>query len=388
MGNPYITVNKTVVVGALQSLALGFLVIGASEIRADAYSECNQILVQDIFNRTTNFDSKSASEKASAYASISQLSDHQAFEEYQKQHDEAKSRTESGEGGGSYLGFIEAHGGGSVDNKQNLSESEFSKRFNKAKEEYRKETRSTTSSSENLVSNYASYTRDPGTVAAWKECVTKSKDTNLYAYASRDNAGEIYVNVIWVPGVLAGSLPSIPVKFVTDGDADGVKIHADLEEQVAMGSGQSFAVSCGTKCDHGFQVTVNGTLKNAAGIKTNSFTSTVQVPPLKALEQAECTWEGDWDSEWEYGGKNRASSTITFKLNEEERIIGSYQYGNLAMKGKGNTLVGRWTNTAGTSGNKCTEGAVKFIKQGCSFEGAWGYCSDTPKFLWKGTKIQ
>lgn len=309
----YMESYKTITSCVLQSLILGFFVICASEVRADGYAECNQILVQDMFNRTTNFESKSAAEKANAYASIFQLRDHEAYKEYSRQHDEAKESTEQGDGGGSFFEVIKLKGGGSVTNKQKLSEAEFFKLFNKARDEYKKETGSATSSSQNLVSNYASYTRDPGTVTAWKECVTKSKDTNLYAFASRDQAGKTSVNVIWVPGVLAGSLPSIPVKFVTDGDAEGVKIHAESEEQVAMGSGMSFAVSCGTKCDNGFQVTVNGTLKNAAGIKTNSFTSTVVVPPLKAPELTECTWGGVWVS----GTENNEIPTEAVKGGHE-----------------------------------------------------------------------
>ena len=47
-----------------------------------------------------------------------------------------------------------------------------------------------------------------------------------------------------------------------------------------MGSGRNFAVSCGTKCDNGFRIVVNGTLKNAAGSVTSSFTNAVDVPAL------------------------------------------------------------------------------------------------------------
>jgi hypothetical protein len=137
------------------------------------------------------------------------------------------------------------------------------------------------------VNTYASYIRDPGTVNAWKDCVSRTKETNLYAFASRDKAGQSYVNVMWVPGALAGTLPSIPIDFVTDGDAKGIKVHATQKEQVAMGSGRSFAVTCGTKCDDGFLVTVNGTLRNAAGVATSSFTATVEVPP-KAPKVSEC----------------------------------------------------------------------------------------------------
>lgn len=274
---------KATELSVLRSLVLGCAFFVAAEVRADGYAECNQILVQDVFNRTTTSGASSSQANAEALATIFQMSAHDAYKEYAKKYDEAKEKVEEGSGEGGFgWGFISAEGSGKVSSKNKLSEEEFSKEFNKAKDEFYKSSHSKSSSSQNLVNNYASYVRDPGTVSAWKDCVTKTKDTDLYAFASRDQAGKTFINVIWVPGVLAGSLPpSISISFVTDGDAEGVNIHANPEEQVAMGSGRNFAVSCGTKCDNGFQVTVNGTLKNAAGIATNSFTSSVDVPPLK-----------------------------------------------------------------------------------------------------------
>jgi hypothetical protein len=34
------------------------------------------------------------------------------------------------------------------------------------------------------------------------ECVAKTKETNIYAFASRDRAGKKYKNLTWVPGTL------------------------------------------------------------------------------------------------------------------------------------------------------------------------------------------
>jgi len=273
------SLSKATKLFTLQSLILSSFLFIVSEAWA-SYEECNQILAQDIFNRTTDIKSSNATARATAFAIIFQMDEHEAFNLYSKQYDESKERVETGEGGLTVFNYFEADGSGSVTNKQKLSEDEFSKAFNKAKHEYRNQTGSETSSSQNMMSNYASYVRDPGTVQAWKECVTKSKDTNLYAFASRDNSGEVYVNVMWVPGALAGSVPSIPISFVTHDEAGGVKIHAKPEEQIAMGSGRHYAVDCGKKCDNGFQVFVNGTIKNVAGIPTNDFTTTVEVPPL------------------------------------------------------------------------------------------------------------
>lgn len=267
----------------LGSLALEGVFFVTPDAKADGYAECNQILAQDIFNRVIKSDSNASASASEAKASFYSQKDTEAFEAYKNARSEAnkhgaKIDTEF------HYGIIGGELGIDVNSEHQETFEEFSQKFNSAKDKYSNSSESKTSSSQNLVNNYASYVRDPGTVSAWKDCVTKTKETNLYAFASRDQAGKTYVNVIWVPGALAGTLPSIPISFVTDDEAGGVNIHAKPEEQVAMGSGRNFAVSCGTKCDNGFQVIVNGTLKNAAGAATNSFTSSVDVPPLKLPE--------------------------------------------------------------------------------------------------------
>jgi hypothetical protein len=278
---------KVVILSVLRILVLGYTFSLSPVARADDYEECYQILVHDVFNKvTTSWNSDSQANNA-ARATIFQLNDHDAFKEYSKKYDEAKQKGEEGSGGGSYAwGLVSAEGGGKVNSNNKLTDEEFSTGFKKAKEEYRNSSSAKSSSQQSLASNYATYVADQGIVTAWRDCVThdRSKEPNLYAYASRDKAGKTLVNVMWVPGVLAGSLPSITINFVTDDDAEGIKVHADKDVQVAQGSGSNFAVSCGTKCDNGFQVSVNGTLKNAAGNATNSFTSTVDVPPLNPPE--------------------------------------------------------------------------------------------------------
>jgi hypothetical protein len=124
-------------------------------------------------------------------------------------------------------------------------------------------------------------------------CLTKTRETNLYAFASRDPAGKSFINVMWIPGSRAGIVPAITVSFVTDGDTEGVAIHANPEKQVAMGSSRNFAVTCGAKCDNGFRVVVNGTLKNATG-SGGSFTSAVDVPPSKLPASSTAVIAGVW----------------------------------------------------------------------------------------------
>jgi hypothetical protein len=266
------------------SLSLGCVLFSAFEARANGYEECNQILAQDIFNKITKSSSSSSRATAEATEAFFSQEDTEAFDAYSRAFKEAKKNgtkidTEF------HYGVIGGELGIDVTSEKQVSEDEFKQKFNSAKSKRQTSKSSKSSSAQDLVSNYATYVRDPGTVNAWKDCVTKTKDTNLYAFASRDKAGKTFINVIWVPGVLAGTIPSIPIDFVTDRDTNGIKIHATPKEQVAMGSGRSFAVTCGAKCDDGFQVTVNGTIKNTAGNATNSFTSSVDVPPTKPLGQ-------------------------------------------------------------------------------------------------------
>jgi hypothetical protein len=134
-------------------------------------------------------------------------------------------------------------------------------------------------------------------------------------------------------------------------------------------------------------VTVNGTLKNASGTPTSSFTTAVEVPPLKPPAPPEYAWEGDWETEWTAGGDSKYADIVTFTENGQD-LSGEYEYGTMELKGSGNTLVGRWFNTSGTSGGACPYGNVKFVKNGRSFEGLWSYCGEAPKFWWRGTKLE
>lgn len=267
---------------ALLGLVVGCTFLAAPAARADGYSECNQILSQDIFNKVIKKDTGSSTSEAESRAAYYQQSETEAFDAYKNARKEAKKNgtkidTEF------HYGIIGGELGIDVNSESELSENAFGQKFNRAKKAYASSNYSKTSSSQSLVNSYASYVRDPGTVNAWKECVTRTRETNIYAFASRDPAGKVFINVMWVPGPLAGTLPSIHVSFVTDGDSEGVTVHANPEEVVAAGSGRNFAISCGEKCSNGFQVVVNGTLRNADGGATSSFTSTVDVPPLTPL---------------------------------------------------------------------------------------------------------
>lgn len=303
--------------------ALGSVLIAWSETHAaSAYEECNQILVQDIFNKINKSDSTtmvSAREETTAFFESDEST---AWNEYQEKVKQAKERNikiDAEFHAGIYGGELSV----GINQKDEFSRDTFSKAFNSAKKVRQENRTNKQSSGQTLVSSYASYTRDEGTVNAWKDCVTRTKETNLYAFASRDRAGNSYVNVMWVPGVLAGSMPSITINFVTSGDdKSGVKIHAKPEEHLAMGSGRNFAVTCRQKCDEGFQVTVNGTLKTG-GVATNSFTATVDVPP-KPLEGSKMPTI--------YAAENYQGGLQTLELGEYDDGDGQLRIGNDALR--------------------------------------------------------
>ena len=280
--------SRSVMSRTSQGLALAAILCVPFDAMAQGYQECNQILAQDIFNKLAKSESSSSASTAHAIATFYQQSETEASDAYSKAHREAKKSGTKIDAEFHY-GIIGGELGINLTSEKEIEASEFKDKFAKAKLRYQSSNESSSSSSQSLASSYASYMRDPATVNAWRECVTRTRETNLYAFASRDEAGRIFVNVMWVPGALGGTIPSIPINFVTGGAEEGIQVLADPEERVALGSGRHFAVSCGSKCDAGFQVTVNGAIKNAAGVSTSSFTTTVAVPPLKPPVAPACS---------------------------------------------------------------------------------------------------
>jgi hypothetical protein len=265
-------------------LALGSVLVLSSEASADGFAECNQILAQDIFNKISTSDSSSSISAAETAEMFFIQSDTQAWDMYSKAADRAEKKGTKIDAEFHY-GVIGGEFGLDITSEKRVSENEFKQAFRSAQNKREGSKTSKSSSGQTAVNTYASRIRDSGTINAWKECVTKTKETNLYAFASRDT-GQVYVNVMWVPGALAGTLPSIPISFVTN--SAGIKIDSKPEEYLAMGSGRSFLVKCQKPCDDGFMVVVNGTIKDPAGRPTSSFTTNVEVPPKTPLVEKLC----------------------------------------------------------------------------------------------------
>ena len=78
---------------ALCSLLLSGVALGqVSLARADGYEECNQILVQDIFNRTSRLDTSKTVSKSLRAASFFSSSESEAYARYEKDYREAQSK--------------------------------------------------------------------------------------------------------------------------------------------------------------------------------------------------------------------------------------------------------------------------------------------------------
>ena len=265
---------------AVTLATLAFLA-GARNASAEggAYEQCKQILVQDVFNRvrsSSTSSSVSASMRAEAFF---QESDTEAYDEYSKRHDEAEKKGTKIDAEFHY-GFIGGEFGLEVSSEKKLTDEEFKSARNRAKARRSGSSQSSQSSDQRFATTYASEIRDPGTIAAWRDCITKSPEMGVYAFASRDSAGAFRVNVIWAPGPFATSAPSIPISFVSDASKGGVKVIARPVERIAVGSGRSFAVQCGKGCDQGFTVAINATLMGPDGKPLSSFTHAVEVPAV------------------------------------------------------------------------------------------------------------
>jgi len=370
----------------IAALGGAFLAQPAARAEGSGYEECKQILVAGVFNKFTNNSSGLATMSAATKEEAFFSSESEAYKQYSKDHQESQSKGVKIDAEFHY-GVIGGEFGMAINSEKKMTDSEFGKAFSKAKEERRTSKSGSQASSRQFSNEVLSEIRDPETTRAWKECVSRTRETNVYAFANRDNAGKIYVNVIWVPGAFAGTAPSIPISFVSDGDKKGIKVHARPTESIAMGTGTSFAVTCGKECDKGFRVTVNAALKNAKGVAVTSFTNSVDVPPI-APPTPECAWEGDWRSEWTAGGSSKYAGGVTFSRSGDG-LSGKYDYGTLTLRGTGETIAGEWKHPPNARyGGVCDHGTVTFTKSGCSFEGAWNYCADAPKHYWNGKKLR
>jgi hypothetical protein len=239
---------------------------------AGAYDHCRWVLEGDLFNKVTSSNSSSHEARKMVWSIWLTMSESQAYDSYSAAYDQ--KRREAGGGGFSFLG-IGASGGGSVENK--LSRSEFSEHYSAAKSMNSGNSGSQSSESSHQMGQYATYIRDPNTINAWKDCVTKDAAVGLYVFGHRDAQNRVYVSVVWTPGTFAASVPTIRVSFVP---VAGMTINAPANLEVGTGTGVTFAVD-NADPDNGFSVAVNGETRINGVVQ--SFT-TVAAVPAKALK--------------------------------------------------------------------------------------------------------
>ncbi|MCU1349657.1 MAG: hypothetical protein JWO56_2687 [Acidobacteria bacterium] len=267
----------------LAVFACGVLGLASPASADSGLDRCDDILSQDLFNKVNSSSQSSASERAAYAEHVYSLTDTQAYAEYESAYDSSKKQDTSGKLEGGYgWGFINGEGEFAHSYDRKLSKDEFSKKFEKNKAEHEKTAGSASSKDTSLISVYQSSVRDAGSVQAWERCMaTKYTEPGLFAYGYRDDTGNPYIVVMWMPGIFAAANPTIRVKLNTT--APGLTIDgAAGPVDVASGSGVAFPIRFGNPNDKyafsdGFAVLVNGELRSGDRL-VQSFHSKGIVP--------------------------------------------------------------------------------------------------------------
>src|SRR5262249_7023783 len=159
--------------------------------------------------------------------------------------------------------------GVSHDYSRKTSQSEFHEWYVRTKQFNASNTEFDYSSESSRTSSFASYIRDAASIQAWQACVTSDAQPGLYAFGSRDAAGNPSMNVVWAPGTFGGIAPRVTVSFAA---ASGTTVDAPSTVEIAIGSGRAFALHASNDAK-GFDVFANGTIFDESGHPLASFTS-------------------------------------------------------------------------------------------------------------------
>lgn len=258
------------------TLLLGAMINKASS--QSAFEQCNKVLEGDLMNKVITSSQADLSARRALRMKVLSSSVDEAFSIYSQEIDSAKKQGQKGSLGVNYFGI-----GGDADfdiNYDNkLSKAQFSEKFNKAKRIFQQSGEQLDSTNTSLASAFASYIRDPNSIEAWKACVTQQPQTGLFAFASRDDSDQPILNVVWGPGLQAGTFPRIKIKI----DLPQGATISDTTDEVAAGSGHAFRIDFP---DHkrGFQIIVNGSTFDPNGKLANSFSAMPRVPPVAGAE--------------------------------------------------------------------------------------------------------
>jgi hypothetical protein len=90
---------------------------------------------------------------------------------------------------------------------------------------------------------------------------------------------------------------------------------------------------------------------------------------------------------------NSSEGEITFKQSAS-RVLATYKQDGGAIEGQisNNVLTGYWSEN--NSNRRCSTarngryhwGRLRFVFDGSTFKGAWGYCNDSPTKVWTGNR--
>jgi hypothetical protein len=285
-------------IGFVAVIASGNCLLTPHAMAETQYEHCNAVLAGDLTDKVTaNSASSSSAVQAMQYKTFS-LKDYESYDVYKKAIDNRKKQGQKGNLGVPIEGIpVEIAFGINYENE--LSENQYKQQFNKVKSDFEQQYGKVSSSNTSLASGYASYVRDANSIDAWKACVTREAELGLYAFASRDDSDEPWLNVLWAPGSPPLPYRAIEIDIVLP---DGAS-RTDSTREIAVGNGHTYHIAFP---DHkrGFQVSVNGEILKENGEKVYSFTTTTQVPPIQVppvrhsmppvvSSQSDCTWGPD-----------------------------------------------------------------------------------------------
>jgi hypothetical protein len=240
------------------------------------FEQCNAVLQGDLMNKILSNVNVDSAARQVLRTKILKESFEEAFSDYNKEMDQAKSQGQRGKVGINYFG-IGGDADFQIDYDNRISQSEFQRKFSLAKQKFQQSGEKIDESSTSFASSYASYVRDPNTIDAWKACVTQKAEMGLFAFASRDDSDEPSVNVVYGPGLTASTFPSLTIDNISL--PDGATI-SDTTKEIGVGSGHTYRVSFPNH-KRGFTVIVNGSLKDRDGRTIHSFTAQPQIPPVR-----------------------------------------------------------------------------------------------------------
>jgi hypothetical protein len=109
-----------------------------------------------------------------------------------------------------------------------------------------------------------------------------------------------------------------------------------------------------------------------------------QAQPSRSIKQIQNSIAGIWRS---------SEGTITFQQSGSN-VSATYTQDNGVLEGSisGNVLTGYWIEDG--SNRRCNTprsgryywGRIRFVFDGSSFRGLWGYCNDEPARTWTGDR--